>query len=268
MVRPKHEKPRGILHLGPDSSISGHRRFWPDRRLAPWVEHFWTVEWDLAEPVVRELLPHPTVHLVIEVDRSRIVGIPAGRFTRRLEGKGRVLGVKFRAGGFRPFLRSQVSEISRRTLPPERVFGGGFSRLEEEALAHSDPGRAFEEIQSYLVARLPEWDGTVDRVRRIVERASKDRAITRVGELGRELGLGSRALQRLFSEYVGATPKWVIQRYRLHEAAERIGAGDFRDWVSLALDLGYSDQPHFIRDFRRWVGLPPGEYAEAVESVP
>jgi AraC-like DNA-binding protein len=90
---------------------------------------------------------------------------------------------------------------------------------------------------------------------------ASDRRITRVEQLVRELGVGARRLQRLFDEYVGVSPKWIIQRYRLHEAAERIAAGCANDWATLALDLGYADQAHFIRDFKRLVGLPPAEYA-------
>ncbi|HJU40524.1 MAG TPA: helix-turn-helix domain-containing protein, partial [Tahibacter sp.] len=70
-------------------------------------------------------------------------------------------------------------------------------------------------------------------------------------------------LQRLFGDYVGASPKWVINRYRLHEAVERLAAGDAVDWADLALELGYFDQAHFNRDFKRLVGRAPGAFARA-----
>jgi AraC-like DNA-binding protein len=72
-------------------------------------------------------------------------------------------------------------------------------------------------------------------------------------------GRSPRSLQRLFREYVGVSPKWVLQRLRLHEAAERMLEG--RDWAALALDLGYFDQAHFIHDFKAVTGRSPGEYA-------
>jgi AraC-like DNA-binding protein len=68
-------------------------------------------------------------------------------------------------------------------------------------------------------------------------------------------------MQRLFREYVGVSPKWVLQRYRLHEAAARLAEGTPGTWAAVAADLGYSDQSHFIRDFTRAVGLTPGAYA-------
>jgi len=68
----------------------------------------------------------------------------------------------------------------------------------------------------------------------------------------------------LFDDYVGVSPKWVIQRYRLHEAAERIARGGVEDFADLALELGYADQAHFIRDFKKLVGRSPAEYARSL----
>lgn len=267
MVRPKHVKPRGILHLRSDGVPEpGHGRFWPDEELAPFVEHYWTVEWDVEGVEVREVLPHPSVHLAVERGESRIVGIPRGRFTARLEGVGRVLGVKFRPGGFRPFLGRPVSELTGRRLPLSALLGGDAPAVEAEALAHADAAASFDVVESHLLRRLPPRDDRAELAAAVVHRASVDREITHVEHLVHAAGIGARALQRLFADYVGVSPKWVIQRYRLHEAAERIAAGEVTDWATLALDLGYADQAHFIRDFRRWVGRSPGEYARALSE--
>jgi AraC-like DNA-binding protein len=82
-----------------------------------------------------------------------------------------------------------------------------------------------------------------------------------VEHVARITGTGVRALQRLFGEYVGVSPKWVIARYRLHEAEARLSAGEDVDLAALALDLGYYDQAHFTRDFQAIVGRPPAAYA-------
>lgn len=72
-----------------------------------------------------------------------------------------------------------------------------------------------------------------------------------------------RSLQRLFAEYVGASPKWVLRRARLHEAAARAEEEAGIDWAALAADLGYCDQAHLTRDFTAAVGAPPAKYARA-----
>ena len=69
-----------------------------------------------------------------------------------------------------------------------------------------------------------------------------------------------RGLQRLFAEYVGIGPKWVIRRYRLHEVTARMAADGAIDWAALALDCGYFDQAHLIHEFREFSGLTPTAY--------
>jgi hypothetical protein len=68
-------------------------------------------------------------------------------------------------------------------------------------------------------------------------------------------------MQRAFQRRVGVSPKWVLKRYRLHEAAERIATGEADNLSALALDLGYFDVAHFTRQFTAAMGEPPGAYA-------
>jgi AraC-like DNA-binding protein len=74
-------------------------------------------------------------------------------------------------------------------------------------------------------------------------------------------GVKLRALQRLFRRHVGVSPKWVIRRARVQEAAERVARGERVVWASLASELGSFDQAHLIRDFRAQVGQTPAVYA-------
>jgi AraC-like DNA-binding protein len=97
--------------------------------------------------------------------------------------------------------------------------------------------------------------------------AAGDRTLVRVDDLVDRHGMNKRTLQRLFARYVGVRPKWVIQRYRLHEAAERLAAGGV-DHAALASELGYSDQAHFARDFKAIVGLSPAVYERQALAAP
>jgi AraC-like DNA-binding protein len=90
---------------------------------------------------------------------------------------------------------------------------------------------------------------------------------TTVAELAERHAVTPRTLQRAFADFVGVGPKWVLKRYRMHEAAERIAAGEASDGASLALDLGYFDQSHFIRDFTAQIGLPPSAYERACAAA-
>jgi AraC-like DNA-binding protein len=84
--------------------------------------------------------------------------------------------------------------------------------------------------------------------------------VTRVAQVCTEFHLSERALQRLVQRRLGLTPKWLIQRRRLQEAAERLRHAP-ESLSELAAVLGYADQPHFIRDFSRVTSMTPGEFA-------
>ena len=101
----------------------------------------------------------------------------------------------------------------------------------------------------------------------MVYAVARDRGILSVDDLVARYRMNKRTLQRLFAKYVGVSPKWVIQRYRLHEAAERLAAEPSVAQSSLAADLGYSDQAHFVRDFKAVVGTSPAAYARRARDA-
>jgi len=240
-----------------------HARQAPAAALAGFVEHYWCVRWDLRgqPPQLQETLPHPNVHLVIERGEAHVWGVHDGRFSRVLEGHETVFGVKFAAGGFRPFLGRAVGTLANRSLPAREVFGVGIDSIVPAIPACADIAAMAALVEPCLLAKLPPADPLMTQARALVVLAASDRELLRAEQLAEHAGMGLRALQRLFRDYVGISPKWVVQRYRLHEAVAQLQAGHELAWTELALALGYYDQAHFVRDFRRMVGCSPADYA-------
>jgi AraC-like DNA-binding protein len=262
------EAPRGVLQLQAGRKRFEVVRFHPGPDLAELVEHYWTVSWDLRgrAPHTQHTLPHPGVHLVAEADRSGIQGVVTGRFTRRLEGRGRAFGVRFRPAGFHPFLGGPVSALTDRRVAVAEVFGADGDRLVAGLLAARDEAALVAVAEAFLLERRPGPDPTVTLVNRVVDEVMADRDLTLVKDLAGRFRIGARRLQRLFAAYTGVPPKWVIRRARLHEAVERLDQGDDVDLALLARDLGYFDQAHFAHDFRAAVGDPPAAYARSARG--
>ena len=263
MVRIKHDRPRGVLN---PRLAEGVRRYWPSDDLAPFIEHFWIVRWNLDVPQTAETLSHPSVHMVLEKERSEIVGVMRGRFSRNLEGTGRVIGTKFRPGAFRAFVDRPVASFTNRRWPLRSVFGARVGRFDAVAISREEDTEAIAVIEEFLRSFRPTASESMELAGRITARIADDRNITKVEQIAGEFAITARRVQRLFREYVGVTPKWVIQRYRLIEAAGRLASEAAADFADLALDLGYADQAHFIRDFKKLVGRPPAGYARSLRS--
>ena len=122
-------------------------------------------------------------------------------------------------------------------------------------------------IDGFLLQRTPEQDKSVDLVDGLVAQILAQPEIRTVDDLVHRTGTGKRTLQRLFRKYVGVPPKWVIQRYRLHELIARLDAGDPLNWPDLAIELGYFDQAHSSTIFARSPVTRPPAISGAERSV-
>jgi AraC-like DNA-binding protein len=260
MAEPRTDPPRGLLNLGEAADRIALARYIPTAPVGEFVEHYWTVRWDLRglPPFTSENLPYPSVHLVLQDGSVHVQGVPTGKFQRTLQDLGMVFGVKFKPGGFRPFIGSPVAFLTDRTVPASNVLDWS-GELRLTSAADASDAELVADVELVLRAHLPAADPLVADVNQVVEAIATDRTLVRVEQLVKRFGTRTRQLQRLFREYVGVTPKWVIQRYRLFEASARLAAGE-ADSAALAHELGYFDQAHFIRDFKALVGQPPGAF--------
>jgi len=134
--------------------------------------------------------------------------------------------------------------------------------VEEELLACGDDHGMVEVASRFLLAHLPPYDPLVEQACGAVEKIACDPSVIRVDRLLTLCGMRDRTLQRLFRRYVGASARWVVKRYRVYEALEQLGRGKQGNLATLAQNLGYYDQAHFINDFKKLVGHSPAQYAK------
>lgn len=121
--------------------------------------------------------------------------------------------------------------------------------------------RMIAPIERYIRDCHPQPDEVADELSGWVEMVEHDRGIVRVTDLAERVGASVRTVQRLFAEYVGVGPQWVIRRFHGLEAlAAAHDRGTETDWAALAAQLGFADQPHLIGTFSEVVGTPPARY--------
>lgn len=234
----------------------------PPAALAPFVEYCWVVEWDRrgCAPETQRVLPYPNAHLVFDAGHSAIHGVVRGAFDRPLIGAGKVLGVRFAPGGLRPFITQPLSSFTDTTIAADALLGMPAAQAEARVLGKSDDLAMVAQAQELLLARLPQVDAAALLAARLTAAAAAHNGPASVAQLCEKMAIGERRLQRLFADYVGVPPKWVIQRYRLQEAIWRLAQPDAPDLASLAHALGFFDQAHFSRSFAQLVGSTPLDY--------
>ncbi len=254
---------RGVLRPGLAASRFQLARHAPSAPLAPFADFYWIVRWDLRgqPPHEQTILPHPNVNLVFEASGAGIYGVDRSLFVRWLSGRGQALGVRFRPGCFRPFWQAPISQLSDRVVPAARLFGPLAEKTRQEIMSARSDADMTAQAESLLYSALPDRDPVAEQAADLVALITSSPSLRRVDELSAAAGLSVRSLQRLFADYVGVSPKWVMRRARLHEAAQRADSGEVVDWAALAFDLGYADQAHLTREFTATIGEPPARYA-------
>ncbi|WP_246066914.1 helix-turn-helix domain-containing protein [Paenibacillus koleovorans] len=264
----------GVLKLHQQVEANRFRlvRYAPSEEIGFFVKHYWIVSWDLTaagdEPFLQEVVPNPCVNLVVERGKSAIFAPAKQRHAHYIEGKGTVFGVKFKPGGFYPFVKTAISGMAEHPLGLHEVFGAEARETEHAFLTEANGDERMVELAEAMIRpKLPVPDENVTLINRIVDQVCEDRTLTKVDELCESFDLNKRKLQRLFEQYVGVSPKWMIRLYRIQNAAEAIDLGEEHDWLQLSLKLGYYDQAHFTKDFKLLVGKTPEEYGRKQAAI-
>lgn len=243
-------------------------RYLPADHLADLVERYWIPVWSLVEPSTQSTLQHPVCLIVVSDTYARLYGVARGRSSVTLEGDGWAVGTLLTPAAGRLLLGRSVAGITDTHLDLAEVGtldAGPLVAEVRDAMA-ADPrhpaahAAAIAAVERRLEAYLP-VDAQGLLINQIVTWLREHPEVTRVADLARHVGLTERSLQRLVEQRVGLSPKWLIQRRRLHDAVEALKAGE-SSLADMAVRLGYADQAHFTHDFRAVTGMTPREYLD------
>lgn len=239
------------------------------------VLHTWWVRWGPQGDVFQQrVLSDPVIHLTFETGSGPMHGFPMPAalvhgvvpevFEVLLPSEGRVTGVAFQPGAFATMFNIDASLLTGRVLAAEDIMGEGVKELRDALVAEPEERIRQETLTEHLSLKFSPGvfeDPAYRIVRRACELVDKE-DFARVEELADALHVSPRTLQRLFPRLVGVPPLWVIRRRRLQRVVERLDRGETCNLAELATELGFADQAHLTREFRRVIGRPPGGYRD------
>jgi AraC-like DNA-binding protein len=266
---------RALVRRPASAEVFRTARFPAGPDLEPWVEYLWTVDWDLGSgpPVESKVISYPALHLTAEwggpgevrhghpMPATLVHGAVSRVFTVQLHGSGAVVGVRFKPGGCFAWTGREAVGLLDRALPAAELLETGLARLHDEA-AGTGPAERAALFRAALQAHAPQPDSADGELDDLVARMAADPTLVQVEQVVRLSGWSVRTLQRRFRRHLGVSPKWVLARFRLQEAALALEAEPAVDLAELAVRLGWYDQAHLTNDFRRMLGETPRQYAD------
>ena len=172
-----------------------------------------------------------------------------------------IIGVHFKPGGAFPFLGAPPNELADTHVDLEVLWGQVAAELRERLCAAATPAQRFLLLEDALISRLrrpPVRHAAVTLALESLERG----AGPSVRDIARRVGLSHRHFIQVFASEVGLTPKLYCRIRRFQQAGEAVRNLRAPDWAAVALDCGYFDQSHIIRDFQEFSGLSPMAYVK------
>jgi AraC-like DNA-binding protein len=177
---------------------------------------------------------------------------PAGRLG--------VLGVRFHPAGTLPFLRVPMSELAEKVIALDSLWGHHGRLLADQIQSAPTHREKILSVEKYLLSRVAQWrdrDATAFAAIHEIYRAN---GAIKIDALMRKVKTPARQLERKFNEQVGISPKRFSRIVRFQNIFRIAAQNSASNLTELAHSAGYYDQAHFIREFREFSGLNPGEY--------
>jgi AraC-like DNA-binding protein len=190
--------------------------------------------------------------------RASVVGTMTRALVPVLDPSVELLGVRFRPGEAPRFLRAPASEARDASLDLSALWGPAASELAERLAGAKSSRARIETLERELGRRLGSLDARSARSREALALVIAARGELRIAELSARLGLGTRQLERTFQELTGVTPKEFARIVRFRAVLDAIARSPSPPlWAALALEFGYYDQAHLVREFQSLAGLSP-----------
>jgi AraC-like DNA-binding protein len=171
-----------------------------------------------------------------------------------------IIGVHFNPGGAFPFLGLPAGDLADTHVDLETLWGPSAGRLRERLCEARTSAERFQLLQQALLSRLCHGVEQHYAVSAALEMFGKNQAGPRVREAAKYLGLSQRRFIQVFKAEVGITPKLFSRIQRFQQTRTFIQHNPSINWADLAVDFGYFDQSHFIREFLEFSGLSPTDY--------
>src|SRR5262249_22669878 len=178
-----------------------------------------------------------------------------------------IIGVHFKPGGAFPFLGLPAGDLADSHVDLETLWGLPARRLRERLCEAGTSAERGGLLQEALLLRLCHDVEQHYAVSAALEMFGKIQPRPTIREAAKYLGLSERRFIQVFKAEVGIRPKLFSRIKRFQQTRSFIQQNPSPDWASLALDLGYFDQSHLIREFLEFSGLSPTDYLNRHKSL-
>ena len=186
----------------------------------------------------------------------------AGQMSRRIlirpSGSVRLFGVRLQPGAASAFLGFPAHEATNQIIDLAAI-GRTFREIEGKINEAKSFAERIDVFEHFFMDRLQGFE--IDQVAFAASEAIvRTDGLLKVSALAASLGISERRLERSFAQTIGLPPKTLSRIVRFQSAVRAFQDGVSKGFLDAALQFGYYDQSHLIRDFKEFSGVTPQTY--------
>jgi len=226
----------------------------PPASLARWVECSWNIATGTAALVGYPVRPDGCLDIVFDRQQGlRAVGAMTAEKRHDFHAGLEVLGIRFRPGMAAAFLRTPPPVLTDAIVSLADLWGSTAREVEGRISEAASSQERAQEL--WKVLSLPHQPPTP--IERAIEAMTVAHGMVDLDEIARQANLSVRQFRRRCLEASGLTPKHLCRILRFRHALELAGRDGRPGWPDIAIETGYFDQAHLIRDFHEFTGTTP-----------
>ncbi len=260
-----------------------YKEYLPHASLQDHVKCFWIMEREYTpEHPAEDVTPDAFIELILnfgapyvlhtagvpdrEMPRAILVGFQQKPLLFRCRGRAKLVATRFHAWGALPFLADRARGVNNLGTTLGHKWDDLAKKVEPAVLA-GDYDAAVTTVEDHLIESLLTSTVDLKKIKAAAQMLHLQKGQFRAAELAAHCNLSSRQLQRQFQDVVGVSPKTLARAIRFEEIRKRLMVDPDQSLTMLAHEYGYTDQAHFVHDFRGFSGRTPGNFAREMRAI-
>lgn len=263
--------------------VSSILEYKPAKYLNPYIEGYWKGIFGPGEEneVAFQMIPNGFVELIIHlndlhcnlINQSKWAQSPdfmvLGLFTKphkvKFTGKVKVFSIRFKPEGFYNIFGVPAGKFVDGYQDLEPVLSDAFRIFCEKIRSLKSIKCQINLANLFLGESMRKSDLDLTYINQAADVIRKTKGV-KIEDLAHQVHISQRQLEREFKRKLGVTPKYYLRITRLNKVQRLLQEREM-DLTSVAYYCGYTDQAHFIKDFKNIIGKNPSIYLRGQQKI-
>ncbi|SHH36944.1 helix-turn-helix domain-containing protein [Winogradskyella jejuensis] len=167
--------------------------------------------------------------------------------------------IQFKTSGVSPFFDIPIHELNNKVIHAQELFGNEILELRTQILNAMSISEKFKNAENWLLKRFDKSHSAAEDVQSILKKI-QSQPVSESSTIIASYPNSQKHLINQFKKYFGLTPKVFHRIFRFNEILKQIRNKQKLKWTDIAYEFGYSDQSHFIKEFKEFSGFNPEEF--------